>query len=249
MQPGSVELLESIAHVFDDVAVQVVENLVDPAIYEATALLEHLEANGSPPPVLFPRVRSLDGSSGEFGLLFNAYGALSSVAAALHTPAETWPALLKDYVKRVRVLNEKIFMNRAKFARALSAWKGEELYYDANFTLRGTFGQVRGLTDLEGRETVFTTRLEGLFRIAQESLRNIRKHSGVEAAELSLRRADGQVVLEVSDRGRGFQSSAARGGIGLHSIRERMALVGGTASVQSQPGSGTTVRASVPIPG
>jgi signal transduction histidine kinase len=88
-----------------------------------------------------------------------------------------------------------------------------------------------------------------LFRIAQESLRNVRKHSGVDAAELVLSRADGQVVLEVRDAGKGFHSSVARGGIGLHSIRERMALVGGTASVNSQPGHGTIVRASVPIPG
>jgi len=86
-----------------------------------------------------------------------------------------------------------------------------------------------------------------LFRIAQESLRNIRRHAGVDTAELSLRRADGQVVLEVRDRGKGFQSHAARSGIGLHSIRERMALVGGTASISSQPGRGTTIRASVPI--
>jgi hypothetical protein len=70
--------------------------------------------------------------------------------------------------KRVRVLNEKIFMNRAKFSRALSAWKHEELYFDANFTLRGTFGQVRGLVDREGREVPFTTRLDGLFRLAKE---------------------------------------------------------------------------------
>jgi signal transduction histidine kinase len=88
-----------------------------------------------------------------------------------------------------------------------------------------------------------------LFRIAQESLRNVRRHAGVDSAELMLRRADGQVVLEVRDAGRGFHSGAARGGIGLHSIRERMALVGGTASVQSQPGRGTTVRAAIPIPG
>jgi signal transduction histidine kinase len=88
-----------------------------------------------------------------------------------------------------------------------------------------------------------------LFRIAQESLRNIRKHAGVDSAELSLSRADGQVVLEVRDQGKGFSSSPGKPGIGLHSIRERMALVGGTASVQSQPGRGTTVRASVPIPG
>jgi two-component system sensor histidine kinase UhpB len=86
-----------------------------------------------------------------------------------------------------------------------------------------------------------------LYRIAQESLRNIRRHAGVESAELSLRRADGQVVLEVRDQGKGFQPHAARGGVGLHSIRERMVLVGGTATVLSQPGRGTTIRASVPI--
>ena len=87
-----------------------------------------------------------------------------------------------------------------------------------------------------------------LFRIAQESLRNVRRHSGVDSAELSLRRTDSQVVLEVRDRGKGFHSSGTRGGIGLHSMRERMALVGGTATVQSQPGRGTTIRATVPIP-
>ena len=87
-----------------------------------------------------------------------------------------------------------------------------------------------------------------LFRIAQESLRHVRKHSGVDSAELTLSRSDGQVVLEVRDAGKGFHSGGARGGIGLHSIRERMALVGGSATVQSQPGRGTTVRAAIPIP-
>lgn len=70
--------------------------------------------------------------------------------------------------KRVRVLNEKIRMNRATFARALSAWKGDELYYDANFTLRGNFGRARGYVDPQGREVTFTTRLEGFFRLAEE---------------------------------------------------------------------------------
>jgi signal transduction histidine kinase len=87
-----------------------------------------------------------------------------------------------------------------------------------------------------------------LFRVAQESLRNIRRHAGVDTAELSLQRDEGSIVLEVRDRGKGFQGHGARGGIGLHSIRERMALVGGTASVQSQPGHGTTIRAVIPIP-
>lgn len=88
------------------VPLKIVEDLVDPAAFEATAILEQMEPSGPPPPMLFPRVRSLDGSHGEFKLLFNAYGALTSVAAALASPATTWPALLRDYVSRIRVLRE-----------------------------------------------------------------------------------------------------------------------------------------------
>ena len=87
-----------------------------------------------------------------------------------------------------------------------------------------------------------------LFRIAQESLRNVHRHAGVHAALLSLTRSNGHVILEVHDAGAGFNPHSARGGIGLHSIRERMALVGGTATVLSHPGRGTTIRATVPLP-
>jgi len=90
-----------------------VEDLVDPAAFEATAILEQLEALGAPPPVLFPQVRSLDGSSGEFKLLFNAYGALGSIAPALGSAAQSWPALLQDYVKRVRDVREPARVDRA----------------------------------------------------------------------------------------------------------------------------------------
>lgn len=69
---------------------------------------------------------------------------------------------------RTRVLNEKLFMNRAKFARGMAAWKKDRLYYDANFTLRATYGQVKGYTDASGKAIPFTTRFEGLFELAQE---------------------------------------------------------------------------------
>lgn len=90
------------------VPLKIVEDAVDPAAFEATAILEQLEAAGPPPPVLFPQVRSLDGSRGEFQLLFNAYGALEPIAAALGSTASTWPDLLKDYVKKVRNLHEPV---------------------------------------------------------------------------------------------------------------------------------------------
>jgi len=95
------------------VRLKIVDDAVDPAAFEATAILEQLEVAGAPPPVLFPKVRSLDGSQGEFKLLFNAYGTLDSVAAAIGSAAATWPDLLKDYVRKVRDLREPVRVAQA----------------------------------------------------------------------------------------------------------------------------------------
>jgi hypothetical protein len=67
---------------------------------------------------------------------------------------------------RIRVLNEKLFMNRALFARGMAAWKGQGLYPDANFTLRATFGRVAGYTDAAGKAVPFTTYFGDLFTLA-----------------------------------------------------------------------------------
>jgi hypothetical protein len=75
---------------------------------------------------------------------------------------------LHDQRQRIRVLNEKLFMNRARFARAMVAWKGDELYYDANFTLRATYGQAKSTTSREGTLLPLATRFEGLFHLAEE---------------------------------------------------------------------------------
>jgi signal transduction histidine kinase len=84
-----------------------------------------------------------------------------------------------------------------------------------------------------------------LFRVAQECLENVRKHSGSRAAQLCLRRNDGHVVLTVEDRGRGF-STGQPGGIGLVGMRERVEAVGGTVQVSTAPGEGVRVEATVP---
>ncbi len=73
---------------------------------------------------------------------------------------------VKEQRARVRVLNEKLFMNRALFARGMVAWKGQALYPDANFTLRGAFGRVAGYTDAKGAVIPFTTYFGDLFTLA-----------------------------------------------------------------------------------
>lgn len=87
-----------------------------------------------------------------------------------------------------------------------------------------------------------------LYRIAQESLRNVARHSGVDSASLTLRAAGTAAELVIRDAGAGFdQNAGARSGIGLVGIDERARLVGGTARIHSAPGRGTTVTARVPL--
>ncbi|HWN99645.1 MAG TPA: PAS domain S-box protein [Blastocatellia bacterium] len=87
-----------------------------------------------------------------------------------------------------------------------------------------------------------------VFRIAQESLHNVVKHSGVQHATVVLERTDQVVRLSVSDRGCGFdtESDKMTSGLGFISMRERLRLVGGNLSISSQPG-GTRVEVSVPL--
>jgi signal transduction histidine kinase len=85
-----------------------------------------------------------------------------------------------------------------------------------------------------------------LFRVAQECLENVRKHSGAERASLSLHRRNGHVVLAVEDNGLGLQGTGQRG-IGLAGMRERVEAVGGMVRIESTPGRGLRVEAEVPV--
>ena len=86
-----------------------------------------------------------------------------------------------------------------------------------------------------------------LFRVLQEALSNATKHSGIKSFEVELWGSAEDVQLTVSDLGVGFDSEAATKGtgLGLTSMQERLRLVGGELSINSQPKRGTTVHARV----
>ncbi|MGS2643511.1 histidine kinase [Streptosporangium sp. LJ11] len=84
------------------------------------------------------------------------------------------------------------------------------------------------------------------YRIAQEGLTNVRKHAGAGSAVISLRRGE-SLVVRVQDDGRGLPSGP-RSGVGLLSMRERAAELGGTCVIEAAPGGGTVVEAVLPIP-
>ena len=88
-----------------------------------------------------------------------------------------------------------------------------------------------------------------LYRVLQEALHNAAKHSGVRHFEVELWGKAGEVHLTVSDSGAGFDIRATKtgGGLGLTSMRERLKLINGQISIESQPRRGTTIHASVPL--
>ena len=94
-----------------------------------------------------------------------------------------------------------------------------------------------------------------LYRIVQEAVTNAATHAKVSEAAVTLGLAGGMIIAEIRDEGRGFELSDPGAapdeghiGVGLAGMRERAELVGGSLTVQSSPGKGTTVRAAVPQP-
>ena len=90
-----------------------------------------------------------------------------------------------------------------------------------------------------------------LFRVAQEALNNVRKHSHASAVELMVDFRDGNIKMVVADNGSGFdlhksESDLTAGKLGLIGMQERARLLSGTLDIQSKPGEGTSVVVTVP---
>jgi len=123
-------------------------------------------------------------------------------------------------------------------------------YAEANLTSLG----IDVSFEFEGVERSLPPEVEvGLFRWAQGAIGNIVQHSQARHANISLKREGDELVLCINDDGMGFNASQITGieqngrGAGLFSMKERMKLLGGNCSVQSQPGQGTTATARVPM--
>jgi len=88
-----------------------------------------------------------------------------------------------------------------------------------------------------------------LFRVAQEAVRNVQKHSGIRRALIQLDEISGSLRLRISDQGAGFdpQSADFSQGLGLLSMEERLHSLGGELFIHSRPGGGTCVEACVPL--
>ena len=107
---------------------------------------------------------------------------------------------------------------------------------------------------LDGLDGRLDPDLETLvFRLVQESLTNVLRHSGVDRAQVAVRRSGDTLELRVADAGRGFDFQAvlaggeAAAGSGLRGMRDRLELFGGRLDLVSAPGQGTLISAAVPL--
>jgi signal transduction histidine kinase/ligand-binding sensor domain-containing protein len=115
----------------------------------------------------------------------------------------------------------------------------------AAMSFRTTIENIDGLLPVEGEI--------GLFRIVQEGVNNVVRHSGATMVAVHARRAGDAIAVMIRDDGRGFtvrRDGAGRpaGGFGLSGIAERARILGGRVDVVSAPGEGTRLELSVPVP-
>jgi signal transduction histidine kinase len=86
-----------------------------------------------------------------------------------------------------------------------------------------------------------------IYRLVQEALTNVAKHSRAEHVRLSVIEQNGAVEVSVEDDGVGFDVGAGHGGFGVPGMRERVAMIGGSFELSSAPGAGATMRAVIPV--
>ena len=102
--------------------------------------------------------------------------------------------------------------------------------------------QVDGV--LDGLSDVQCT---SIYRVVQEALTNCARHAKAKHVLVTVRAADGHVVLVIQDDGVGFEVARSQGGLGLVGIRERVEAIDGRLRIASHPGEGTTIRVEIPL--
>jgi two-component system, NarL family, sensor histidine kinase UhpB len=161
-----------------------------------------------------------------------------ALAADLAEAQETARVSLED-VRRIALELRPEALDDLGLASALGAL-GERL--STRTGLRVTRRIDPDLPELDAdRELV-------IYRVAQEALTNVVRHSESDHATVRLERSAGTVILRVRDHGRGLGDRSVDGG-GGRGMRERAALVGGRVTVDNAPGGGVEVRLDVPLPG
>lgn len=169
-------------------------------------------------------------------------GAGEDRAGAVESAAEATVEALEEQITELsRLINDlrPASLERLGLAAALEALAEES----------GNRGAFAVETEIEVDGALTSDEERGVYRLVQEALTNVVKHSGAARATVCARCADGFAEIEVRDDGAGFDPAAPGAGRGLLGMRERVAMLGGTLEVDSRPGEGTRLAATLPLRG
>jgi signal transduction histidine kinase len=179
-------------------------------------------------------------------------GIIAQLEAAEHNRhhPDTWPR----YVTQARALARANLTEARRSVRALRPEQLEQASLpEAIGTLARTWSAESAIAaDLETTGTVIRAAPgteAAVFRAAQEALANVAKHAQAAKVQITLSYLGDTLLLDVADDGTGFDPGAGTDGYGLAGMRQRLNRVGGTLTVESSPGSGTVLNASVPLTG
>ncbi len=183
----------------------------------------------------------------EFGQVLTAIGSLLR-RAGNHTPEGS--PLLED-LKEVQEIAQSTLNNIRTLSQALHPVLLEEAGLESTLDWYiPTVGRQTGLA-LHYEKTgqpfpVETSAGVHIYRVLQEALNNVSRHSGASDAWIWLRFSPDSLELEVEDHGTGFVAEKMQRGIGLVAMRERAELIGGTLAISPRPRGGTKVRLQIP---
>jgi signal transduction histidine kinase len=183
----------------------------------------------------------------EFGQVLTAIGSMLG-RAGKHAP-EGSP--LREELKEVQEIAQSTLNNIRTLSQALHPVLLEEAGLESTLDWYiSAVGRQTGLA-LHYEKTgepfaVETSAGVHIYRVLQEALNNVSRHSGASDAWIRLKYSPDSLELEVEDRGKGFVSEKMQRGIGLVAMRERAELIGGTLAISPHPQGGTTVRLQIP---
>lgn len=158
---------------------------------------------------------------------------VSDLGALLDGTAATVRGFISDL--RPRMLDELGLV-------AATEWLCERVRASGGITSRLTLSDnVRSAVERVDREIALT-----LFRVLQEAMTNAQRHAEPRAIDVSMEAAGDEITVEVRDDGEGFDPSMPSDGFGILGIRERVRGAGGQLTIESSPGRGCRIRATVP---
>jgi two-component system, NarL family, sensor histidine kinase UhpB len=177
--------------------------------------------------------------------------ALTALLLRLQALSQGAPAEMVDEIAELKALVNQAMEELLQLARQLRpsalddhglvpAVDAQVKRFQASTGIRASFETIGDPLNLTEDQQIV------VYRVAQESLSNVARHSGASEVQVNLAARDGGVTLRVRDDGKGFDQWSRNGGLGLSGMAERARLVGGDFEVQTTPDHGTTVLLHIP---